>query len=361
MPRLLFLVLTTFFALEEAASATSGACTSTASELPADGRGLLQMLGEKQTSHPFSTSRSASTSPQEGQQLPVGHWHSLLQGWASRIGASSHLQTLSWGLSSMLLTILAVVSCLACCTGLYTGSMLRDGSWRRPGVFRGAEQRTLTGPPLNAPRSVSRQPRPDSTKQPKYEKTSSAAENFYLCPSLVVPPEVNSVFLLNFLEAKPGACSDKVLITDLQGSPVLAAYIDRPSPGTTPKHPVVTLMMSNMDEMAKCFLRPGKNGLLFELCNQEGRPGAVLSLDQGFHEQKWTLRVCSSAANPLYITGQISNSLSATVRDAQGDLKAEAEPVLGVPLRAKVRIYSGVDCGLVICSLFGMGELIACQ
>lgn len=316
------------------------------------------MVVEKPASHPIATGgATASTSPQEDRQLLVSHWHSLLQSWTSRIAASSHLQTLVQSVGATLLTTLTIISVLACCMCLFVGSLIRGGWGFRPSASSGAEQRTLTGPLLTAPKTVQRQPRPDSSKQAQYAATNSGAEGFYLCPSLVVPAGVNSVFLLNFLEPKPGACSDTVRITDLQSNPVLSAYIDRPAPGSTPKHPVVTLMMTNRDEMAKCFLRPGKNGVLYELCNKDGRPCAVLNLDQGFREQKWTLRVSSSPSNALQITGQISNSLNATVKDAQGEVKAEAEPVPGVPCRAKVRIYSGVDCGLVICSLIGMGEL----
>lgn len=373
MPHLPFLVLTAFLVLEGAASAAPGqtscshareetACTSTASDLPADGRGLLQMVVEKPASHPIATgSAAARTSPQEGGQLPLSRWHSLLQGWASRISASSHLQTLVQSVGATLVTVVAVICCLAGCMCLYTGSLLRGGLGYRPSAYGGAEQRTLTGPLLTVPRTVQRQPRPDSSKHAQYAVKTSAAESIFLCPSLVVPAGVNSVFLLNFLDPKPGACSDKVLITDLQGNQVLSAYIDRPEPGTIPQHPVVTLMMTNRDEVAKCFFRPGRNGLLFELCNQEGRPGAVLNIDQSFREQKWTLRVCSSTANTLHITGQVSNSLNAIMKDAQGEVQAEAEPVPGVPCRAKVRIYSGVDCGLVICGLLGMGELASSQ
>lgn len=372
MPHLFFL-LTTFLVLEAAASAAPGqtSCTdpheetasaSTALDPPADSRGLLQMLSEKPTSQSVATgSAAASTAPQESRQPPVSRWHSLLQSWASRIADSSYLRGRLQGLGPTLLTIFSVACCLLGCFGLYVGSIMRSSAGssthRRSGTSA-AEQRTLTGPLLTAPKPVQKQPRPDSIQQAQYATTSPLAEGFHLCPSLVVPAGVNSMLFLNFLEPKPGAYTDRVLITDQQGGPVLSAYIDRPSPGTIPKTPVLTLMKSNNKEVAQCFLRSGRNGLLLEFCDMENRAGAVLSIDKGIREEQWTLRM-GSAASSLYITGKISKTLTATMRDGQGELKAEAEPVMGTPLKAKVRVYSGVDSGLVLCTLLGMGELVS--
>eukprot|EP00930_Biecheleria_cincta_P024463 TRINITY_DN1750_c0_g1_i1.p1 TRINITY_DN1750_c0_g1~~TRINITY_DN1750_c0_g1_i1.p1 ORF type:complete len:404 (+),score=67.07 TRINITY_DN1750_c0_g1_i1:156-1367(+) len=370
MLHLLFFLATCSF-LEAAGSAAPGqtrctdpqketTCASTASDLPADGRGLLQMASEKPASRAIAMGSPApSAAPQESLTLPVGRWHSLLQSWASRIADRSYLQARLPDLGPTLLTVFSVACCLIGCMGIYVGSMMSSSGGRsanRRSGIGAAEQRTLTGPLL----TVQKQPRPDSTQQAQYETLPSVPDSFfYICPRLVVPSGVNSMLLLNYLEPKPGACADKVLITDQQGSAVLSAYIDRPSPGTIPKNPVVTLMKGNNEEVAKCFLRPGKNGrLLFELCSTNGRACAVLSIDKGLREEQWTLRGASTA-NSLYITGKISKNLTATIRDGQGELKAEAEPVVGTPLRAKVRVYSGVDSGMVLCSLLGMGELVS--
>eukprot|EP00930_Biecheleria_cincta_P096742 TRINITY_DN8853_c5_g1_i1.p1 TRINITY_DN8853_c5_g1~~TRINITY_DN8853_c5_g1_i1.p1 ORF type:complete len:387 (-),score=54.58 TRINITY_DN8853_c5_g1_i1:5-1165(-) len=369
---LLLHLLTTFQELESAASAAPAqtSCTnlregatyaSTASEFPLDGRALLQKMVEKPASQTVATgSKAASIEPQESRQLPEGHLHSLLQGLASRIAGSSHSQTRVRDVSHTLLILLAVASCFFGCAGLYAGSLMRSS--------RAAGERFMTRPlqtaqppppphhhhpPHQAPQTPGRlrtvsqkQPQPDSTK-------------LCLCPSLVVPAGIKSVLLLDFLEAKTGACSGTPMITNQRGGQVLGSYIERPSPGVVPKHPVVVLKKVNEQDVAKCFLKPGKNGLVFEICNSEGKPSAVLSIDEGIHQQQWTLRVGSSTAIILHITGQISDSLNAIVRDANGEVKAEAEPLAGVPLRATVRVYSGVDTGLVLCSLLGMGELVS--
>lgn len=368
--------LATFLALVAATSAAQGqtsctdlheetACTSPASDTPVDGRVLLQMAVEKPASSSAAKGNAAASGAlQESRQLPVeSHWHSLLQGWASKIVASSHLSARALDDWPIFLGILTVLCCAGGIGGLYVGSMMRSSATGGFGFGysrSGPEQRTLTGPSLTTSKSVLKQPRPDTSTMQATTSSRYASppyDSFCLCPNLVVPEGVNSVLLLNFLEAKPGACSDRVIITDQQGGPVLGAYIDRPSPGNVPKTPVVVLTNANQQEVAKCFLRPGKNGLLFELCNKEGRACAVLSLDKGLRDQQWTLRVTSSSANALHVTGQISNTLSATIRDAQGELQAEAEPVQGFPFRAKVRVLSNVDSGLVLCTLLGMGEL----
>jgi len=338
--------------LQGGATLAADTCTAAVRDILVSGRGLLQVAGTKPPPLTASgvgvaTSRTLHTS----QRLPSeGGWHSLLQSWVSRLAGRSHIQVHAWLVGPVLLSILALACCLLACSGLAFGSVIRGSrggmAHRAGGISADAEQQ---------PRTVQKHARPHTTTK-NLQFMLQYSKHQALCPDLVVPDGNDSILLLNFLEAKPGACSASTLVTDLNNNPVFEAYIDRPSPGTFPKDPVVVLK-ARQRVLISGYLRPGQNAPILELCSDLGRT-ARLSVDAGLRDQQWTQHAGNFSSSTAYIVGSISNKLEATVRDDSGYLQAEAEPAKNASLRSCVRVYSGIDTGLMLCSLLGMGELI---
>lgn len=336
---------------QQGATLASDICNAAAKDMLVSGRGLLQVAGTKPTSFTDS-GRGVSTSSalQTSQKLPFGgSWHSLLQSWASRLASKSQIQAHAWLMGPMLLSILALACCLLACSGFAFGFVIRGSrggvGHHAGGVSANSEQQH---------RTAQKHARPHST--PKNQQyTIQYTKHQVLCPDLVVPDGNDSILLLNFLEATPGVRSASTLVTDLNNNPIFEASINRPSPGTFPTDPVVVLK-AKQRVLISCYLRPGKNAAFLELCSDLGRT-ARLSVDAGFWGQQWAQHVGNPTISMAYIEGSISDRLQASVRDDSGYLQAEAEPVKDALLRSRVRVYSGIDTGLMLCSLLGMGEL----
>lgn len=285
-----------------------------------------------------------------------GGWRSLLQGYASRLSGSVLQASRTPAVISILGILLIVICSAAGCAGLVAGRTYASENRgqaspqsRKPGA---EPQQTLKNPQ----RGVIQTARPQNAPAP------SQFEVQYLCPELVIPERLQSVFYLDFVEAKPGPCQADLDITNTKGELILKASINRPAPGNFPTEPVVVLKKGSGEGLARCFLRPGKSGPILRLCDmyqEGGASSAMLDVTMGFRESKWTLRVGNPSTATYTVKGQFSDTLSATVYDGNGVELAEADARSRG--RSSVRVQSGVDAGLVLCTFLGMGELMSCN
>lgn len=342
---------------EEAALAA--ACASAGASdagLPVAGRGLLQVAGEELS---LASNKAAATQ---------GSWQSLLQGYASRVSGSvlqaSHMPAVVSALG-----IIIIVMCFtAGIAGLVTG---RSYASQNPGPAPAKSSKPIgepqqTSSPAAKQKSQRQQKNPPrgvvQTARPQNAPAPFQYEVQHLCPELVIPEQLQSVFYLNFVVAEPGPCQADVDITNTKGELILKASINRPAPGSFPTDPVVVLKKGTGEGLARCFLRPGKSGPILRLCDmyqEGGASSAMLDVTMGFREAKWTLRVGNPSTATYTVKGQFSDTLTATVYDGNGVELAEADTRSRG--RSSVRVQSGVDAGLVLCTFLGMGELMSCS